>query len=80
MKRNLDGRVETVLSVPDEEVKRQIDEILEVYVMDNASAWDCDPDGVYRQRTPPEGEERCAAQETLIEMARSGERPPPRSV
>ena len=80
MKRNLDGRVETILSVSDEDVKRQIDEILEVYVMDNASAWDCDADGVYRQRTPAEGEERCAAQETLIEMARSGERPPPRSV
>jgi polyphosphate kinase len=64
MKRNLDGRVETVLSVSDEDVKRQIDEILEVYVTDNASAWDCDADGVYRQR---------------IEMARNGERPSPRS-
>jgi polyphosphate kinase len=79
MKRNLDGRVETVLSVSDEDVKRQIDEILEVYVTDNASAWDCDADGVYRQRTPAEGEERRATQETLIEMARNGERPSPRS-
>ena len=79
MKRNLDGRVETILLVSDEDVKRQIDEILEVYVADNASVWDCDADGVYRQRTPAEGETPCAAQETLIEMARSGERPPPRS-
>jgi polyphosphate kinase len=79
MKRNLDGRVETVLSVSDQDVQRQIDEILEVYVRDNASAWDCNADGVYRQRTPAEGEERLAAQETLIEMARSRGRPPPRS-
>jgi polyphosphate kinase len=71
MKRNLDGRVETILSVSDEGLQRQIDEILEVYAMDNASAWDCDGDGVYRQRTPAEGEERRATQETLIEMARS---------
>jgi len=71
MKRNLDGRVETILSVGDQDVQRQIDEILEVYATDNASAWDCDPDGVYRQRTPAEGEARRATQETLIEMARS---------
>jgi len=71
MKRNLDGRVETVLSVTDEHLQRQIDEILEVYAMDNASAWDCDADGVYRQRTPAEGEQRRAAQETFLELARS---------
>jgi len=40
-------------------------------VTDNASAWDCDADGVYRQRTPAEGEERRAVQEILIETARS---------
>jgi len=71
MKRNLDGRVETILSVANQDLQRQIDEILGVYEMDNASAWDCDADGVYRQRTPAEGEERRAAQETFIEMARS---------
>jgi polyphosphate kinase len=71
MKRNLDGRVETILSVTDPDVQRQIDEILEVYATDNASAWDCDADGVYRQRAPAEGEERCAAQEIFIEMARA---------
>jgi polyphosphate kinase len=71
MKRNLDGRVETILSVSDEDVQRQIDEILEVYVRDNESAWDCDADGVYVQRTPAEGEERSAAQETFIEMAKA---------
>jgi polyphosphate kinase len=70
MKRNLDGRVETILSVSGASLQEQIDEILEVYARDNARAWDCDGDGVYRQRTPAEGEERRATQETLIEMAR----------
>jgi polyphosphate kinase len=71
MKRNLDGRVETILSVPDREIQRQIDEILDVYTADNTSAWDCDADGVYRQRTPAEGEERLSAQEIFIELARA---------
>jgi len=71
MKRNLDRRVETIMSVRDEKVQRQLDEILEVYAKDNASAWDCDGEGVYRQRTPAEGEERRATQETLLGMARS---------
>jgi polyphosphate kinase len=71
MKRNLDSRVETILSVPDRGIQRQIDDILDVYTTDNASAWDCDADGVYRQRTPAEGEERRAAQEIFIEMARA---------
>ena len=70
MKRNLDGRVETILSVRDKDVQRQIDEILEVYVTDNASVWDCDGDGVYRCRTPAEGEPRRAAQEILLGMSR----------
>jgi polyphosphate kinase len=71
MKRNLDGRVETIVSVTDEHLQQQIDEILGAYAMDNASAWDCDADGVYQQRTPAEGEERRVAQETFIETARS---------
>jgi len=71
MKRNLDRRVETILSVTDEQIQQQIDEILGVYARDNTSAWDCDADGVYRQRTPAEGEERRAAQEAFLTMARS---------
>ena len=71
MKRNLDGRVETILSVRDAKVQRQLDEILEVYSADNASAWDCDADGAYRRRRPAKGEERRAAQEIFLRTARS---------
>jgi polyphosphate kinase len=71
MKRNLDNRVETILAVRDEELQRQLDEILEVYATDNASAWDCDGDGAYWQRTAADGEERRVAQEILIRMTRS---------
>jgi len=66
MKRNLDGRVETVVRVKDEKVKRSLDEILEVYRRDNCSVWDCGADGTYVRRTPKKGAEALAAQEELI--------------
>jgi len=65
MKRNLSSRVETILLVSDEELKLQIGRILEVYMNDNCSAWDCGPEGDYVRRTPADGEERRAAQEVL---------------
>ena len=79
MKRNLDNRVETVLRVRDEAVKRSLDEILEVYHRDNCSVWDCRPDGSYVRRTPAAGAARLAAQEELIRrrtMALGGESHP----
>ncbi len=66
MKRNLDNRVETVLRVKDPEVKRGLDEILQVYHRDNCSVWDCRPDGSYVRRTPMAGAAPFAAQEELI--------------
>ena len=71
MRRNLNGRVETILPVLDAGVQRDLDEILAVYESDNSSAWDCGPDGSYRRRKPAKGEERRAAQEIFIERARS---------
>jgi polyphosphate kinase len=71
MKRNLDNRVETVLSVRDETVQRQLDQIIDAYAKDNASAWDCDENGSYWRRTPGKGEEPSAVQETLIAIDRS---------
>ena len=69
MHRNLSNRVETITPVLDDEVKRQLEEILEVYHDDNCSAWDCGPDGIYVRRTPAAGEEPRAAQTILIRRA-----------
>jgi polyphosphate kinase len=71
MKRNLDNRVETVLPIEDEAVKRELDAILGVYDRDNASAWDCGPDGLYVRRTPGTSEERRAAQDEFTTRARA---------
>ncbi len=70
MKRNLDNRVETVMPVADGAVRTELDAILDVYERDNASAWDCSPDGLYVRRTPMGGEERRAAQELFLREAK----------
>ncbi len=52
MQRNLDRRVEVVLPVLDQDIRRYIvDEILEFYLKDNINAWVLRPDGTYRKVT-----------------------------
>lgn len=70
MKRNLNGRVETVVPILDATLRKELDVILQVYHQDNCSAWDCSPDGVYVRRAPKEGEPRHAAQEIFVRLAR----------
>jgi len=72
MRRNLDGRVETVIPVESEELKTELDEILAAYDRDNCSVWDCQADGSYVLRTAKSGETRYAVQEELILRARKG--------
>ena len=72
MRRNLDSRVETLVPIRDEAVKRQLAGIIDVYERDNYSAWDCGPDGTYTRRTPAEGEKARAAQDVFIRMASRG--------
>jgi polyphosphate kinase len=66
MRRNLSNRVETVVPVLDEALKRELDRVIDVYLKDNCSAWDCGPNGSYTRREPADGEERYAAQEVFI--------------
>lgn len=69
MKRNLDGRVETIIPVLNEDVRRQLADLWEVYEKDNSSAWDCQPDGHYIRRRPIAGQEKISVQEKLIQLA-----------
>ena len=73
MRRNLNNRVETIMPILDEALKREVDSILAVYDQDNCSVWDCGPDGVYTRRTPDDGEARRATQEIFIHRARGDE-------
>ena len=72
MKRNLNSRVETVVPILDDQVKMELREILQVYVEDNCSAWDCFSDGTYARHSPASGEVALAVQEVFMQMARIG--------
>jgi polyphosphate kinase len=69
MKRNLDRRVETIGPVEDPDLKRQLEEILDVYEADNCSAWDLQSDGSYRRLEPQEGEKARPSQQVFAELA-----------
>lgn len=71
MKRNLDRRVETVIPVLDPDVRGELRAILRVYEVDNASAWDCGPDGTYVRRTPDPDAPVHTAQEEFIARVRT---------
>ena len=77
MKRNLDRRVESISPVTDDGIKTELGRILDVYEQDNASRWDCGPDGVYQRRRPKDGESKRASQEVFMEMARKDATGPP---
>ncbi len=68
MQRNLNRRMETIVPVSDAQLKKELEQTLQVYENDNCSAWDMKPDGKYVKRRPRKGEERRAAQEVFIEL------------
>lgn len=57
MQRNLDNRVEAVVPVEDEELREQLQEVLDACLVDQRNAWDMQPDATYVQRrfTPGNG-------------------------
>ncbi len=69
MKRNLESRVEVVAPVQDENLRRELREILDVQLNDYRNAWEMQSDGSYVQRQPRTPEEEKGCQERLIEMA-----------
>jgi len=67
MGRNFFSRVEVCFPIEDESTRRAIlEEGLDLYLADNANAWELMPDGSY-QRAASDGERMCA-QERLLEL------------
>ncbi len=69
MKRNLEFRVETLVPVESEALRKQLHEFLELQLEDNVSAWELQSDGSYLAVNPhpDKGMESC--QEKLIKLA-----------
>jgi len=54
MPRNLDRRVEVALPIRSQELRKRLDEIIQINLRDDVLAWQLEPDGSWR-RTPPAG-------------------------
>jgi polyphosphate kinase len=57
MPRNFDRRVEAVVPVEDPALHARLHSLIETFLRDNRQAWELEPDGTWRQRTP-DGEVR----------------------
>lgn len=70
MPRNLDRRVEALTPIEDPDLRQRLEQLLELYLGDNRSAWDMQSDGQFVMRQP-EGEER-QVQHQLMQCWRAG--------
>ena len=70
MPRNLDRRVEALTPIEDPDLRQRLEQLLELYLNDNRSAWDMQSDGGFVMRQP-EGEER-QVQHQLMQCWRAG--------
>jgi polyphosphate kinase len=57
MRRNLDRRVEVITPIKDQDIAKDLQEILGIMLADNRHAWELQPDGSYIQRCPGDGTE-----------------------
>ncbi|MBD2120036.1 polyphosphate kinase 1 [Trichocoleus sp. FACHB-262] len=71
MPRNLDRRVEAVVSIEDPDLKKDLQEILGTMLSDNRHAWELQPNGRYIQRRPAADCPELSSQKILMEMAAS---------
>jgi polyphosphate kinase len=69
MHRNLEHRVEVVAPVEQPQLKQDLQELLELQLSDQRSAWDMQPDGSYVQRMPKKTESETSSQTMQIALA-----------
>ena len=69
MMRNLEHRVEVLVPVEDSSLRSELQQIFELHLGDQRSAWDMQSDGTYIQRQPATEEDMAGAQERLAAAA-----------
>ena len=69
MTRNLESRVEVLVPVAHESLRRQLHAVLEAQLSDQRAAWDMQPDGGYVQRRPETGQSALSSQEMPVVAA-----------
>jgi len=66
MDRNFFRRVETAFPIRDESIRARLISDLDLYLNDNAQAWELQPDGRYQRPTPDSHGEKISSQEQLL--------------
>lgn len=69
MTRNLDRRVEVIVPIYDEDIKKKIIEYMDIQWKDNTKARVMNRDGIYEKIPVSEGEELINSQEKMMELA-----------
>ncbi len=69
MSRNLHNRVELMFPVDDENLRRQLWDILNISWRDNTKAWRLNPDGSYTKISPAENEVPFSSQEFFMKQS-----------
>jgi polyphosphate kinase len=70
MHRNLDRRVEVLMSVESHHIQRYLEDVLELAWRDNTAAWELGSDGRWERVVPDDGGELVNLQRELTERAR----------
>ena len=70
MPRNFHRRVEVMVPIEDEDIKKRMAEILDIQLADNAKAWRLRSDGSYERVVPAEGAPPLRSQQRFMEFAR----------
>ncbi|WP_071188268.1 polyphosphate kinase 1 [Trichormus sp. NMC-1] len=68
MRRNLDRRVEVITPIKDQDIAKDLQEILGIMLADNRQAWDLQSDGSYIQRRAFDDCPETNSQQTLMSM------------
>jgi len=69
MRRNLDRRVEVITPIKDQDIAKDLQEILGIMLADNRHAWELQSDGSYIQRCPGDNCPEANSQKTIMSMA-----------
>jgi polyphosphate kinase len=66
MPRNLEHRIEVVMAIEDAHVRNEIELIMKTLLVDNAQAWELQPDGTWRRLAPKKSERRRPTQAVFM--------------
>ncbi len=68
MRRNLDRRIEAVTPIEDENLKKEIENILDIYLKDNMNSWAMKSNGEYIEKKS--SDEKICAHTKLMELGK----------